>query len=139
MESHSKKASPSKATSSEQKHNAPHGKANISTKILSMRFMQREREKQLNEELVKEEKKIQSEAQWRIPLHSTVAHSPKLNVHYETNYLALIGSQVPGRRMFRGSEKAKSTTTGPKDSPVPSADDDQASLAPPAKKPCLTK
>ncbi|KAJ1659793.1 hypothetical protein IWQ61_001190 [Dispira simplex] len=139
MASQSKKTPPSKAPIPERKTNASHGKSNISTKILSMRFMQREREKQLNEELVKGEKKIQSVAHWHIPLRNAVAHSPKLDVHYETNYLALIGSQVSGRRMFRGSKKEEDTTNTNEGSPVPPANEDHVSPAPPAKKPCLAK
>ncbi|KAJ1930186.1 hypothetical protein IWQ60_000511 [Tieghemiomyces parasiticus] len=52
------------ATSSTKKSAAP--AASLSSKLLAMRFMQREKEQSISQEIEQQEKKLQSEAQWRV-------------------------------------------------------------------------
>ncbi|KAJ1930346.1 hypothetical protein IWQ60_000367 [Tieghemiomyces parasiticus] len=111
------------APSSTKKSAAP--AASLSSKLLAMRFMQREKEQSISQEIEQQEKKLQSEAQWRVAAAGDAKTTTTPQVTYESNYLLLTqGLGGKKRSLIKGTkavEKPKAvidadlpTRSGPK-------------------------
>ncbi|KAJ1988889.1 hypothetical protein H4R33_002261 [Dimargaris cristalligena] len=74
--------------------------ANYSSKIMAMRFMQREVEKERSNELEKIEKKRITEAHWELKPPAALSKKPMVKVQYEPNFLNLTQEATTGRRSF---------------------------------------
>ncbi|KAJ1973559.1 hypothetical protein H4R34_005033 [Dimargaris verticillata] len=87
----------------------PKANRNISAKLLAMRFMQREGEQKVTQEIEEREKAQQSEAHWHLPKSRRPKRAPKVRVEYVSDYLSLTQTVGNGRRTF---QMAKSTKHG---------------------------
>ncbi|KAI9322749.1 hypothetical protein BX666DRAFT_655818 [Dichotomocladium elegans] len=77
-----------------------------SSRLLSMKFMQRSLEKAQQEELERERKRIITEAEWVIDYETEQVQKPKIRVDYQSSYLAFNGTpMVMGRQSFKEFNK----------------------------------
>ncbi|KAF9931560.1 M-phase phosphoprotein 6 [Linnemannia zychae] len=80
----------------------PH-KTALSGKLLTMKFMQRQQERETREKLVEEQKRIVTEAHWVIDQTNIDLPKPKFQVDYEPSFLQMnsIERSNVGRRSFQ--------------------------------------
>ncbi|KAG1469357.1 hypothetical protein G6F56_003303 [Rhizopus delemar] len=72
-----------------------------SSRLLGMKFMQRSLEKEVQEQLEKERKRVISEAEWVLDAKDTEIEKPKIHIEYEPSYLAFTPDSTLGRRSFK--------------------------------------
>ncbi|KAL1925652.1 uncharacterized protein VTP21DRAFT_535 [Calcarisporiella thermophila] len=83
---------------------SPH-KKEFSGKLLAMKFMQRQQERELREKLEKEQRKAISEAHWVLEYEAGEIEKPKVRVEYEPSYLSCTTTNVVGRKSFNNFNK----------------------------------
>ncbi|KAI8369723.1 hypothetical protein BD560DRAFT_397645 [Blakeslea trispora] len=76
-----------------------------SNRLLGMKFMQRSLEKEKQEELEKERKRVISEAEWVLDNRQTEAEKPKIQIEYQPSYLPFTQATIAGRRSFKSFNK----------------------------------
>ncbi|KAI8372350.1 M-phase phosphoprotein 6-domain-containing protein [Choanephora cucurbitarum] len=76
-----------------------------SNRLLGMKFMQRSLEKEKQEELEKERKRVISEAEWVLDREQTEAEKPKIQIEYQSSFLPFTQATIAGRRSFQSFNK----------------------------------
>ncbi|KAL1931117.1 hypothetical protein VTP01DRAFT_10254 [Rhizomucor pusillus] len=76
-----------------------------SSRLLGMKFMQRSLEKERQEEMERERKRIISEAEWIIEYETEENHKPKIDIEYQPSYLVFNELNTLGRRSFKDFNK----------------------------------
>ncbi|KAI8340044.1 hypothetical protein BC941DRAFT_419251 [Chlamydoabsidia padenii] len=76
-----------------------------SNRLMGMKFMQRSLEKEQQEQIEKERKRIISEAEWQIDYEATEAQKPKIRVEYQPSYLSFTDTTQSGRQSFQKFNK----------------------------------
>ncbi|RUP43586.1 hypothetical protein BC936DRAFT_136971 [Jimgerdemannia flammicorona] len=75
-------------------------KKNLSSKLMAMKFMKRQQERELNQKREQEQQRVITEAQWVIEYEGAEIEKPKLQVEYESSYMAFEYKATVGRRSF---------------------------------------
>ncbi|KAG0782691.1 hypothetical protein G6F22_008993 [Rhizopus arrhizus] len=81
-----------------------------SNRLLSMKFMQRSLEKEVQEQLEKERKRVISEAEWVLDTKDTEIQKPKIQIECQSSYLAFTPDSTVGRRSFKNFNKETEKT-----------------------------
>ncbi|KAI7901327.1 uncharacterized protein BX663DRAFT_514118 [Cokeromyces recurvatus] len=76
-----------------------------SSRLLGMKFMQRSMEKEAQEQLEKERKRVVSEAEWVLDTKQTEAQKPKIQIQYQPSYLPFTMDTISGRQSFKSFNK----------------------------------
>ncbi|KAG2215331.1 hypothetical protein INT45_011172 [Circinella minor] len=76
-----------------------------SNRLLSMKFMQRSLEKEQQEQLEKERKRIITESEWVLEYESDEIQKPKIRVDYQPSFLAFTEPVNTGRQSFKEFNK----------------------------------
>ncbi|KAI9489988.1 hypothetical protein BDB00DRAFT_875826 [Zychaea mexicana] len=76
-----------------------------SSRLLGMKFMQRSLEKEKQEELERERKRIITESEWVLEYESDEVQKPKIRVDYQPSYLAFTEPVSQGRQSFKEFNK----------------------------------
>ncbi|ORZ22228.1 hypothetical protein BCR42DRAFT_405755 [Absidia repens] len=76
-----------------------------SNRLMGMKFMQRSIEKEQQEQIEKERKRIISEAEWKIDYESTEVQKPKIRVEYQPSFLSFTDTTHVGRQSFQKFNK----------------------------------
>ncbi|CDH52616.1 predicted protein [Lichtheimia corymbifera JMRC:FSU:9682] len=77
-----------------------------SNRLLGMKFMQRSLEKEKQEELERERKRIITEAEWVLEYETDQVQKPKIRVDYQPSYLAFNDTRPNlGRQSFKEFNK----------------------------------
>ncbi|KAI9262785.1 hypothetical protein BY458DRAFT_458754 [Sporodiniella umbellata] len=71
-----------------------------------MKFMQRSLEKEAQEQIEKERKRVISEAEWVLDTKDTEIQKPKIQIEYEPSFLAFTSDSTVGRRSFKSFNKS---------------------------------
>ncbi|KAJ8663300.1 hypothetical protein O0I10_000539 [Lichtheimia ornata] len=82
-----------------------------SNRLLGMKFMQRSLEKEKQEELERERKRIITEAEWVLEYETDQVQKPKIRVDYQPSYLAFNDTRPNlGRQSFKEFNKVVEQT-----------------------------
>ncbi|CEG69744.1 hypothetical protein RMATCC62417_05765 [Rhizopus microsporus] len=76
-----------------------------SSRLLGMKFMQRSLEKEVQEQLERERKKVISEAEWVLDTKDIEIQKPKIQIEYQPSYLAFTADATVGRKSFKSFNK----------------------------------
>ncbi|GAA5812090.1 hypothetical protein MFLAVUS_005540 [Mucor flavus] len=76
-----------------------------SSRLLGMKFMQRSMEKEMQEKLEKERKRVISEAEWVLDTKETNVEKPKIQIEYQPSFLPFAQDTTSGRRSFNSFNK----------------------------------
>ncbi|CAO3656621.1 unnamed protein product [Mucor hiemalis] len=76
-----------------------------SSRLLGMKFMQRSLEKEMQEQLEKERKRVISEAEWVLDTKEIQADKPKIQVEYQPSFLSFTQDTTAGRKSFQSFNK----------------------------------
>ncbi|KAI9248055.1 hypothetical protein BDA99DRAFT_525634 [Phascolomyces articulosus] len=76
-----------------------------SNRLLSMKFMQRSIEKEQQEQLEKERKRIITESEWVLEYEDSEIQKPKIHVEYQPSFLAFNEQVSTGRQSFNEFNK----------------------------------
>ncbi|KAI9476548.1 MAG: hypothetical protein EXX96DRAFT_577530 [Benjaminiella poitrasii] len=76
-----------------------------SSRLLGMKFMQRSMEKEAQEKLEKERKRVISEAEWVLDTNKTEVQKPKIQIEYQSSYLPFTMDTITGRQSFKNFNK----------------------------------
>ncbi|KAI8079807.1 uncharacterized protein BX664DRAFT_341503 [Halteromyces radiatus] len=77
-----------------------------SNRLMGMKFMQRSVEKEQQEKMEKERKRIITEAEWKIDYESTEVQKPKIRVEYQPSYLSFTETTQTGRQSYQKFNKS---------------------------------
>ncbi|KAG2202926.1 hypothetical protein INT47_008958 [Mucor saturninus] len=77
-----------------------------SSRLLGMKFMQRSMEKEMQEQLEKERKRVISEAEWVLDTKEIKAEKPKIQIEYQPSFLPFAVDTTAGRRSFNSFNKS---------------------------------
>ncbi|KAI9344430.1 hypothetical protein BD770DRAFT_397515 [Pilaira anomala] len=76
-----------------------------SSRLLGMKFMQRSMEKEMQDQLEKERKRVISEAEWVLDTKETNVEKPKIQIEYQPSFLPFTQETSSGRRSFNSFNK----------------------------------
>ncbi|KAL9554992.1 hypothetical protein MBANPS3_002560 [Mucor bainieri] len=76
-----------------------------SSRLLGMKFMQRSMEKEAQEQLEKERKRVISEAEWVLDTKDTTIQKPKIQIEVQPSFLPFTQDTTAGRRSFKSFNK----------------------------------
>ncbi|KAF1796757.1 hypothetical protein V8B55DRAFT_1547406 [Mucor lusitanicus] len=76
-----------------------------SSRLLGMKFMQRSMEKEMQEQLEKERKRVISEAEWVLDTKDTTVQKPKIQIEVQPSFLPFTQDTAAGRRSFKSFNK----------------------------------
>ncbi|CAO3672656.1 unnamed protein product [Rhizopus stolonifer] len=82
-----------------------------SSRLLGMKFMQKSLEKEVQEQLEKERKRVISEAEWVLDAKDTEIEKPKIHIEYEPSYLVFTPDSTVGRNLSKVSMNQQKKTT----------------------------
>ncbi|KAG2192040.1 hypothetical protein INT46_011643 [Mucor plumbeus] len=77
-----------------------------SSRLLGMKFMQRSMEKEQQEQLEKERKRVISEAEWILDTKDTTMQKPKIQIEVQPSFLPFTQDTFAGRRSFKSFNKS---------------------------------
>ncbi|CAO3629018.1 unnamed protein product [Cunninghamella blakesleeana] len=76
-----------------------------SSRLLGMKFMQRSLEKEQQEQLEKERKRIISEAEWKIDYEESEVQKQNIHVQYQPSFLSFTPVSQSGRQSYQKFNK----------------------------------
>ncbi|KAI8075800.1 uncharacterized protein B0P05DRAFT_546460 [Gilbertella persicaria] len=76
-----------------------------SNRLLGMKFMQRTLEKEKQEQLEKERKRVISEAEWVLDRKEIDAEKPKIQIEHQPSFLPFTQATMAGRQSFKSFNK----------------------------------
>ncbi|KAI8638313.1 hypothetical protein BD408DRAFT_446893 [Parasitella parasitica] len=77
-----------------------------SSRLLGMKFMQRSMEKEMQEQIERERKRVISEAEWVLDTKDTTIQKPKIQIQVEPSFLPFTQDTTAGRRSFKSFNKS---------------------------------
>ncbi|KAI8886286.1 hypothetical protein K501DRAFT_214277 [Backusella circina FSU 941] len=81
------------------------GSKKPSSRLLGMKFMQRSVEKEMQEQLEKERKRVISEAEWVLDTKEIEIEKPKIQIEVQPSFLAFTQTTAAGRTSFNNFNK----------------------------------
>ncbi|ORX90676.1 hypothetical protein K493DRAFT_304701 [Basidiobolus meristosporus CBS 931.73] len=76
-------------------------KKELSSKLLNMKFMQRQQERELRDRLEEAEQKALAQSHWKVEYQDSSIEKPKLQVEYEPSYLSFNMTGLVGRKSYQ--------------------------------------